>query len=311
MNLDERGTILALEIGGTKLQLVAGDEAGQIYHRVKLSASREHGAEGLRRQLETVLLEWKNHPWRAAGIGFGGPVIRAEGRVHRSLHVSGWNGFPLADWLRNCLGKPLPVAVENDTNLGALAEAKRGAGQGRDPVLYVNNGSGVGGGLFTRGRLFHGAPPSEVEVGHLRLDRDGTIVEDRCSGWAIDKALRAYAGREPTSALAQLLPAGQGGEARYLEAALQEGDEGAATVLREAGHWMGFALSHAVQLFHPEMIVLGGGIAHLGEIWRKTVEEGLDPHVMEALRPAPEICLTALREDAVPVGALLLAGGME
>jgi glucokinase len=79
-------------------------------------------------------------------------------------------------------------------------------------------------------------------------------------------------------------------------------------VVREAGHWLGFALSHAVQLLHPEVIVLGGGIAHLGECWRAAVEEGLRPHVMEALEPAPQVLLTKLGEDAVTKGALLLAG---
>ena len=82
-----------------------------------------------------------------------------------------------------------PVAVDNDANVAALGEATRGAGVGSDPVFYATLGSGAGGGLISRGDIYHGAPPGEAEFGHLRLDRD-TTVESRCSGWAVDDRIR-------------------------------------------------------------------------------------------------------------------------
>jgi glucokinase len=84
----------------------------------------------------------------------------------------------------------VPVQVDNDANTAALAEGVRGAGKHSNPVFYVTLGSGVGGGLAVNGAIFHGAIPGEAEIGHVRLDKSGTIVEKRCSGWAVDRRIR-------------------------------------------------------------------------------------------------------------------------
>src|SRR6185295_6797087 len=107
-----------------------------------------------------------------------------------------------------------PVTVENDANTACLGEALRGAGVGRNPVFYVTLGSGVGGGLVVDGRIYHGAMPGEAEIGHVRLDRNGTTVESRCSGWAVDAKVRALKATEPDSLLARLVSENVGGEAK-------------------------------------------------------------------------------------------------
>src|SRR5437867_2964353 len=87
-------------------------------------------------------------------------------------------------------GTKIQVTVDNDANIGALGEAVRGAGVGKNPVFYVTLGSGVGGGLVVDGSIYHGATPGEAEIGHVRLDRTGLRVEERCSGWAVDEKIR-------------------------------------------------------------------------------------------------------------------------
>jgi glucokinase len=182
-----------------------------------------------------------------------------------------------------------------------------GAGAGLSPVFYTNSGSGVGGGLVVEGRLYHGAPPGEAEFGHLRLDQMGTIVEDRCSGWAVDRKVRDVARARPDGVLGKLYAGQHGGEARHLAAALAQGDPDAAAILRSTAADHAFALSHVAHLFHPAVIVLGGGLALLGEPWRAAVAEALPCLVMEAFHPVPPVKLAALGEDVVPVGALALA----
>ena len=86
--------------------------------------------------------------------------------------------------------------MENDANTAALAEARLGAGKGHNPVFYVTLGSGVGGGLVVEGHIYHGRTPGESEIGHLRLSPGGPIVESVCSGWAVDRRLRALARSE-------------------------------------------------------------------------------------------------------------------
>jgi len=298
--------LIGIEIGGTKLQVVTGDAAGTIVERRSFTVERARGALGIRRQIEQGLrdLALKGKP-KAVGVGFGGPVDWKTGRTCRSHHIEGWSEFDLAAWLQELTGAP--VFVDNDANVAALGEARRGAGVGFDPVFYVTLGSGVGGGLVVGGEIYHGALPGEAELGHVRLDRSGTTVESRCSGWAVDAKIRALAKKEPSSLLAKLVGDKPGAEAKHLTAALSQGDAAARTILKETAADLALGLSHVTHLLHPQAIILGGGLSSVGEPLRAAVERGLRGFIMEAFLPGPQIALTALREDAVTVGALELA----
>ena len=297
---------LGIEIGGTKLQLVIGDADARILERRRLTVDKARGGAGIREQIQATLAELlpKFQP-RAVGVGFGGPVDSATGRICCSHQIEGWSDFKLGEWLRSLAN--LPVAVDNDANTAALGEAQRGAGVGFNPVFFVTLGSGVGGGLALNGKIFHGAKPGEAEIGHVRLDRSGTTVESRCSGWAVDAKIRAATVCEPRSVLAQLTADADRGQARSLAPALRGHCPVAAGILRETAGELAFALSHVVHLFHPEVIVLGGGLSLVGEPLRAAVAEALGAFVMEAFAPGPQIRLAVLGEDSVPVGALLLA----
>jgi glucokinase len=298
--------LLAIEIGGSKLQLFVGDESANILQRHRFQVDPAHGGTGIRRQIETALkpLLALVQPG-AVGVGFGGPVDGRAGRICCSHQVEGWADFELGAWLRELTGRP--VVIENDSNVAALGEAMRGAGQGSDPMFYFNMGSGVGGGLIVNRSIYHGAVPGEVEFGHLRLDRDGTTVESRCSGWAVDRRIRALRETAPDSMIVRLLDKTAGCEARYLAAALERADAVAQRLLTEIAADLAFALSHVVHLFHPEVVVMGGGLAQVGEPLRNAVATALPPLIMEAFRPGPSLRLAGLGQDSVPVGALLLA----
>jgi glucokinase len=298
---------LAIEIGGSKIQVCIGTEAGQIVDRRRFTVDRAAGGDGIRSQiagaLPELIAQWKP---RAIAAGYGGPVRWRTGEIIKSYHIAGWNGFPLGPWLTEQTG--LPAFVENDSNIAALGEAMHGAGRGHSPVLYSNSGSGVGGGLVVNGAVYHGAEPGEMEVGHIRLERDGTIVEDRCAGWGVDRRIRAEIIQAPDSLLAKLVgDAPPGGEAKHLAAALAQNDPLAQRVLSESMREYAFALSHAVHLLHPEIIVLGGGLTMLGEPMRAAVAAALPGFLMDAFHPGPPVVLAALGEDVVPIGALALA----
>lgn len=298
---------LGIEIGGTKLQLVLGDASGKIHDRRRRTVNVARGAEGIRDQIQATIPELTgNNKIECVGVGFGGPVDWRTGTINRSHHLAGWSGFALADWLRSQTGTD--VFVDNDANVAALGEALRGAGVGFNPVCYVTLGSGVGGGLVLDGRIYHGAAPGESEIGHLRLDRNGTTVESRCSGWAVDSRIRDLKIKEPSSLLARLAVNEAGGEARHLGAALEQGDAAAKRMVGEIGEDLAFGLSHVVHLFHPQVIIIGGGLSAVGEPLRASVQAALPGFVMEAFQPGPEIRLAGLVEDAVPAGALLLGG---
>lgn len=299
-------SFLGIEIGGTKLQLVTGDEAARIMERRRLQVQPHEGGAGIRRQIERALPELLTTSQPCAiGVGFGGPVDWQTGMICCSHQIEGWAEFALGEWLRKLSG--LPVSIDNDANVAAFGEARHGAGVGFNPVFYVTLGSGVGGGFVVNGRIYHGAKPGESELGHVRLERDGTIVESRCSGWAVDRKIRELKSRDPSSRLSKLVGESIGGEARHLATALQQDDAAARQILGDTANDLAFGLSHVVHLMHPEVIVLGGGLSLVGEPLRVAVETALSKFIMEAFHPGPAIRLSALSEDAVPVGALALA----
>ncbi|HEX4792558.1 MAG TPA: ROK family protein [Humisphaera sp.] len=298
---------IGVEIGGTKLQVVAGDGRRGIVRRWRGSVEPRYGAAGIREKIKAAVTEMKKKEpgTQAIGVGFGGPVDFRAGTICKSHHISGWDDFPLAQWLAEVAA--VRAVVDNDANVAAFGEAVRGAGVGCDPVFYVTMGSGVGGGLVCNGAIYHGAPPGESELGHVRLDRSGATVESRCSGWAVDARIRRLQSEQPDSTLARLIGNSTGGEARFLPKALAQNDQAAWAVLRELADDLAFGLSHAVHLFHPQMIVLGGGLSLMGEPLATAVANALPPYVMGAFHPVPIIKLAALGEDAVPIGALELA----
>jgi len=298
--------ILGVEIGGTKLQLVLGDSLANILDRRRLAVNPALGADGIRDQIKRALPELAGgQKLSSVGVGFGGPVDWRSGKIARSHQIEGWSGFDLGGWLNALTGAP--VSVDNDANVAALGEATQGAGAGFDPVFYATLGSGVGGGLVLGGRIYHGATPGESELGHVRLDREGTTLESRCCGWAVDARIRELNGRKPDGLLARLTAGSAGGEASHLTAALQQCDADARSILNKTAADLAYGLSHGVHLFHPAVIVLGGGLAKVGEPLRAAVEAALTPLLMAVFQPGPPVRLTTLGEDAVPIGALLLA----
>jgi len=300
--------LLGIEIGGTKLQIVSGDSQGHIVDRWRCQVDPSKGGQGIREQISAVLekvLQQMPHP-QGVGVGFGGPVNWQTGRIECSHQIEGWSAFNLAGWLRRITGIQ-NVRVDNDANVAALGEASLGAGRGSDPVFYVTLGSGVGGGLVTGLQIYHGARPGEAEIGHLRLDRSGATVESRCSGWAVDRRIRALKAAAPQSLLCRLTANVSSGEARFLAQACEGGDAAAVRILQETIEDLGFGLSHVAHLFHPEVIVVGGGLSLIGEPLRAALEQAVPIFVMDAFKPGPLIRLAALGEDAVTSGALLLA----
>lgn len=305
---------VGIEIGGTKLQLVSGDASGKIERRWRATVEPGAGGKGICRQIQAGLTELRKEVApKGIGVGFGGPVDWRTGRICCSHQIEGWEDFDLRNWLREESG--LPVAIDNDANVAALGEAKSGAARspansrdGFDPLFYVTLGSGVGGGLVAGGKIYHGASPGESEFGHLRLDRNGTILESRCSGWAVDARIREAVRGKRETPLTKLATESPGNEARHLTEALRLNDPIARAILADVADDLAFALSHVVHLMHPNLIVLGGGLSLLGDPLTGAVQAVLPRYVMKAFHPVPAVRLAALREDSVPTGALILAG---
>ncbi|MFD1140551.1 ROK family protein [Larkinella insperata] len=296
---------LGIEIGGTKLQVVTGTGT-TIQQHFRYPVDKAQGANGILRQIDEAIRQ-VTEPLETVGVGFGGPVDTHTGQIATSHQIAGWSGLNLTAWLRERTAAA-PVRVENDANVAALGEALHGAGRQFRQVFYVTLGSGVGGGMVIDGNIYHGVPPGETEIGHIRLDKSGKTVESVCSGWAVDQEIRrAIADLSSDSILKQLVGSATAGEARFLREAFDRGDPTAGQIFERLADDLAFGLSHVVHLLHPDVIVLGGGLSLTGEPLRAAVESNLPHYIMGAFQPGPAVRLAELGENAVPIGALNLS----
>jgi glucokinase len=306
MDLKKEQVFIGIEIGGTKLQLVMGDGSATIKERIRYSINAAEGAAGIRKQIEEGIQKLlQTNKAQAIGVGFGGPVDWKTGAIHLSHQIEGWGNFNLKTWLQELTG--LPVAIDNDANTAALAEAKTGCGKAYNTVFYMTIGSGIGGGVIVNKQIYHGRTPGEVEIGHIRLDKSGVTLENRCSGWAVNNMVKQHIQASPNSKLGALAQNSSLPGAYLLTPALDEKDPDATAIVDEVADNISFALSHVVHLFNPDILVIGGGLSLLKEHLILPITRKLPQYLLSALLPAPPVKAASLGEDVVPIGALELA----
>ncbi len=290
---------LGLDVGNTRLSAALVSREGRVLALRQDDAPPD--ADGaiatLVRLAEEVHATAAERP-EAAGIGFGGPVDTRSGLVRRSFLSTGWDGLPLGRLLAERLG--LPTWLANDADAAGLGEARFGAGRGARSMLYVNVGTGIGGAVLLEGRLHLGETSSAGEIGHMVLDRSGPVCEcgrrgclqALASGTAIARMGREVAGREVTG--------------HEVGEAAQAGDAAARAVLDEAAGWLGLGLANAAQLLDPERIIIGGGVAELGEILFSPVRAAYRANTLGPAADTP-VVPAELGYDAGVIGAATLA----
>lgn len=300
-----KNLLVGIEIGGTKLQIVVGDDSCQVLEKFQYKVDAAGGGAQIRSKIEETLLTIDIRTIKGIGVGFGGPVNYITGDIAKSFQVEGWSGFNIIGWLNTIVDTT--ISVDNDANVAALGEALFGAGKNFQRILYITLGSGVGGGFVINQNIYHGRLPGEIEIGHIRLDKSGKTLESCCSGWAVDKKIRESIISDATGMLAELAGNMKRGEAVILLQALEANDSAAWTIFNEAMDDLAFGLSHAVHLLNPDAIVIGGGLSNLRNTLVSALEEKIHGYLMKPFVPAPPIFTALLKEMTVPVGALALA----
>lgn len=298
----KQGAILALESGGTKLVASLTDERGEVLASVRLARRESNRAVDTLRQLiemgSALRERWSGEGWefQALGFGFGGLVRRAKQEAYLCLHEEGWEQVDAKRELEAAFG--VPVFIENDCKVAALAEALLGAGRGAESLFYATIGTGVGGGFVRGGRIAALHDGGEAEIGHLCAEVGGPLcgcgglgcVEAICSGpgmWALGRDQFAN-----TQAVFQAWDQGDAGATRIVE--------------RCAGH-MARALGAVMALLHPQRIVLGGGVASGNPRYVDRIRELTEPFVVSYFRNEFDLRVAQLGELVVSQGAALYA----
>lgn len=268
----------AIDLGGTSVRAIVAGLDGNIAGD-QLQPSRAE--EGLDACIGAVF-EAMSHaaeeadvaPTGLAAIGMcsAGWVDSERGVVPAAPQLPGWHDVPITRILSERFG--VPAYLENDANAAALGENVFGAGRGTRHMVYITVSTGVGGGIIADGRLYGGAKGSAGEIGHTIIDPSGPrcgcgnygCLEALASGTAIGKRGEDAAARGESMALAELKRReGRITGQDVTEAALN-GDASSREILAEAGRFLGIALANLVNLLSPELILLGGGVTHAGDL---------------------------------------------
>ncbi|MDT9591715.1 ROK family transcriptional regulator [Nocardioides zeae] len=295
------GLVAGIDVGHSHLAVAVGDLAGRVLGELRhpLAPTHPH-TEGLAlagRLLDELLgaegLD-RSH-LRAVTTGLPAPL---SGRVVASAAIlPGWVGVDALAACEEAFG--VPVHVENDANLGALAEHRLGVVAGRASSVFVKISSGVGAGIVLDDRLLHGNAGAAGEIGHLTLDERGPVC--RCGSRG---CLEAYA--SVGSVLAMMRDQLPDATLDDVVAAATSGNVSAQRSLEDAGRHLGWGLASAVNLLNPAVLVVGGDMARAGELLLEPVRRELRRHVLDAVADTP-VLLSELGERASLVGAVLLA----
>jgi glucokinase len=288
--------VIGVDLGGTKIAAGSIDADGQLHERHEVPTpvdSQEELLEAIVSAIEPLADE------RVNAIGFGIPSLidRSTGMSLGSVNIP-LRDVVLTDLTQERLGTP--AVVENDANVAALAEWKLGMGRGADDLVMLTLGTGVGGGLVLGGSLYRGA----AELGHVVVVADGPPCQGRCNGRG---HLESFASGNAADRAAEKLW-GEGATAELLVGRAHEGDPAALEALSGIGHLLGAAIGSFVNIFAPEVVIVGGGFGMAAfeflvpsalEIARREVVE---PDVLPV-----RIVVAELGSEAGLIGAGLLA----
>lgn len=274
------GAAVGIDFGHSHVRVVVSDLASNILVERRLVLDTDHEAQdGLDAAASLVaeaLADAGVEKARIVGAGMGlpGPIEQPTGVVGSAAILPGWVGVSAAEEMRARLD--LPIAVDNDANLGALAEAAFGAARDARDLVYLKVSSGIGAGLILDGRLYRGADGLAGEIGHRLVDPGGRVcrcgkrgcLETVASSGALLAALRPVHGDGLT--VPAMLALARGGDAAVRE------------VLTGAGRALGTAVADLLNLLNPRLVVVGGELADAGEL----LLEGMRASVAEAALPA-------------------------
>lgn len=297
----DAGLVAGVDFGHNHVRVSVGDMNGRVLaqERSPLAPDHDH-RDGLDLSLALLVgvlatLDARLDDVRNIGLGLPAPI--ADGLVLSSAILPGWVGVRARELAAATFGRD--VHIDNDANLGALAEHRYGAAAGHRDVVFVKVSSGVGAGLIVNDTLFRGANGMSGELGHLTLDEQGPLC--RCGSRG---CLEAYTSSGTALALmGDQLP---GATVKELVDAAQGGNAAAVRVFEDAGLHLGWGLASAVNLLNPSIVVVGGDMAAAGELLLDPTRNGLRRHVLAGAENTPVVA-AALGDRASAVGAMLVA----
>jgi len=307
---------IGVDLGGTKLLAGAVGADLSVHHRALRPALGLDQAALIEACVDAVEEARAAVGGEVACVGFGIPCTfdRRSGLAVMAVNLP-LADLPFADVMAERLG--LPVEVDNDANCAVLAEARAGAGRGASEVVMLTLGTGIGGGLVLGGEVYRGAIGAGAELGHVVVDMDGPPCQGNCpnrgcleavaSGSALVREASLAVASRPGTALGQALEDGHPLTGPLVTELAAEGDEVAREVIALIGRRLGVGLASLVNIFNPEVCVVGGGVIAAGEMLLGPARAELAARALAPGRDFARIAAAEFGAESGMIGAALLA----
>ncbi len=305
LSLDKSaGVALGVDFGHTHLRVAVSDLSHEVLAEdgrdLDVDHSAQEGLDAASELVERVLKRARVQRKRVLGVGMGlpGPINRTTGTVGSSSILPGWVGVDAAAEMTKRLR--MPVHVENDANLGALAEFVWGSGKGFSDLIYIKLSSGVGAGMLLGGRLYHGTGGTAGEIGHTVVQPGGSICRCGSRGCletvASARAIAAVLGasRDESVSIRQMLELAN------------NGDAAAARLIGEAGREIGVAVANLCNVINPDRVIVGGDMSAAGELITEPILESIRRYAIHSAAEQVTVVPGTLGERAELLGALAL-----
>jgi glucokinase len=305
--------VIGVDLGGTKLLAGTVDAELRVHHRAYRLSRPEAVVQTIVDAVEEAR-EAAHTEVLAVGIGVPCLVRPATGVVMACNHFA-LRDVPLRDLLAERVA--LPVVVDNDANAALVAEWRYGAARGAGNVLILTIGTGVGGGMVVDGRLVRGASGAAGELGHIVIDEGGPPCPGNCpnygclesfvSGPALARVGRERAGAEPDSGLGRALAAGREVTGPLVTELAHDGDEAARAAIGVLGRHLGIGIANYVNVFNPEVVVIGGGLVAAGDLLLEPAREVVAERALVPARDQVRIVPARFGDESGMLGAAALA----
>ena len=307
---------IGVDLGGSKLLAGAVDQALRVHHRIQRPVTGLDPAALLDVAVAAVTEVREAADVEIDAVGFGIPSLidRRTGIARVAINLP-LVDVAFADIMTERLG--LPVFVDNDGNAAAIAEHRAGAAQGASEAIVMTIGTGIGGGMILGGAPYRGALGFAGELGHIVIDRDGPPCQGNCpnhgcvetfaSGTALAREARRLAAERPESGLARAQAQGRELAGPLVTELAHDGDDAAREAIELCGTALGVAIGSLLNIFNPEVVVIGGGVIAAGELLLAPARAEVARRVLAPSRDAARIVAARFGVEAGMVGAAALA----
>lgn len=298
------GLAVGIQVGHRHMRVVLGDFAQQIVAEQSLPLPEEHRMDTSLDRAALMVVDMLERVGASlehvvgVGVAVPAPVDAATGMISVRGVLRGWDTVHLGQTLSKRVGRP--VAVDNDANLGALAESTLGASRSYRDSVFVRASYGTGAGLIIDGRLHRGYAGLAGEIGHVQVDPQGAIC--RCGNrGCLDTVVGA-------DALVEALQRNRGSlTPRDIIQLAKDGDQGCSRVIADAGAQIGAAVAGLGMVMNPQIVVVGGELAETGELLLGPMRDAIERRMVVNQIAPVEVVPAALGSRAEVMGALLLA----